>query len=185
MSYFLKFTAIVLAIVCSVSLFAQTASKRMPGAALYVYNINNADKPAPGAEPINVIVDSQRGFNRMNLSKYNETYAIYNRDLHLVWTGYIYIEQEGVYIFSLNYNDTNNFGAPSVIFQINDKNFLKISLDQRLYSNSCSVRMGKGYYKLTFMCRATGESNFSVRMWNKATPLKKIDITPASLYHEE
>ena len=52
-------------------------------------------------------------------------------------------------------------------------------------NDSCSVQMEKGDYEVTVIYRAIYDGDFSLRMWNKNTPLKKIEITPENMLHAE
>ena len=166
---------------------AQEPLKPAPGAALYIYNISDAAKPASDAEPISVTVDSSTQFSKANLSKNGETRKFVNQDLFLVWTGYISITQKGIYTFSMSYETKNPYRAPSVIFQINGKDFLGImqKSQKTKLNDSLALSLDKGDYEIKLICRATGAHDFSVKMWNKLRPLKKIKITPASMVHAE
>ena len=188
MSNYLKTLVAVCTVVCGTYLVsAQEALKVAPGSALYIYNLSDSVKPAPEAEPISVIVDSSAQFSKLNLSKNKETYKFTNQELFLVWTGYISITQKGIYTFSMSYNATNSWMAPSVVFQINGKDFLRIiqSRKENKLNDSLSLALEKGNYEIKLICRATGVHEFSVKMWNKLRPLKKFEITPASMVHAE
>ena len=127
MSNYLKTLVAVCTVVCGTYLVsAQEALKAAPGAALYIYNLSDSVKPAPEAEPISVIVDSSAQFSQGNLRKNNETLKFLNQQLFLVWTGYISITKKGIYTFSMSYNKQHSWNNPSVVFQINDKDFLRI-----------------------------------------------------------
>ena len=182
----IKSLFISLVLIGSVSVIgAAETVKAAPGAALYVYTINNTVRPAPDADPITVIVDKSSMFSG-NLRNNPETQALFKQNLFIVWKGYLAIPTKGTYTFSASFE--SDYGSDNnVIVQVNGKDLLMISQIKRPYkmNDSRSVMLEKGDYEITIIHRAVHNGAFSLRMWNKNNPLKKLNITPAVLLHAE
>ena len=186
MSNLLKTFAVIFAtagIMCMAS--ANDAPKAVPGAEMYVYSITDLKKPTSDADPLAVVVDKSEDFSKGNLRRNSETSKFRNQSVFIVWKGYIAIPQRGVYTFALSYNDPCR-SYDDVFFQINGKDFLDICLlPKSKYNDSRSLLLDKGHYEIKIINRCPNSHDFSIKMWNKARPLKKAKITPAIMVHAE
>ena len=58
-----------------------------PGAVLTIYPNTENGMPAPGADPLEVVLDSCDSFSRDNLKKYNDTRAHHGALVIIAWEG--------------------------------------------------------------------------------------------------
>ena len=161
--------------------------KAAPGAMMFVYNLTDGKRPAPDADCIDVVADNSPSFMKNNLRKYKETDKFADQKIFIVWKGFIRVDEAGTYTISLSFGGSGNGNANHVVFQLNGRDLLTIShfRDSYVMNDSCSVQMEKGDYEVTVIYRAIYDGDFSLRMWNKNTPLKKIEITPENMLHAE
>ena len=186
MSNLLKTFAVIFAtagIMCMAS--ANDAPKAVPGAEMYVYSITDLKKPTPDADPLAVVVDKSEGFAKANLRRNSETAKFLHQNIFIVWKGYIAIPQKGMYTFAMSYDAPSHYYNNNVFFQINGKDFLDIASRHQKYNDSRSLLLDKGHYEIKIINRIEHDFSFSIKMWNKARPLKKANITPAIMVHAE
>ncbi len=182
-----KLLAVVLATVAFACVtIAQDAVKAVPGAMLMVYN----EVPNPDIDPIAVIVDKATSFHKNNLLSDSETKKLANQGVYMMWKGYIHIPAPGKYTFALSYNaDASPYSRDETVLYVNGKAFLGLSMrsgDKQKWNHSGSLTLDKGDYEISILHKAIDHAHsFSLKMWNRATPLKKVTITPAAMVHAE
>lgn len=183
-----KLLAVVLATVSfSCVTIAQEAVKARPGAMLMVYD----DVPNPDLDPIAVIVDKATGFEKGNLRQNSDTEKLVGQGVYMLWKGYIHIPAPGKYTFVLSYDRPSRGEGFETVLYVNSKAFLSLSMfggDKQRWNHSGSLTLDKGDYEISILHKALNGgsySSFSLKMWNRATPLKKVTITPAAMVHAE
>ena len=189
----IKCLVLICAVFCGVfPAFAQETSKTVPGSVLYIYSYTNMLRPAPDTDPITVVVDSGNKFEKSLLQNNKETSKFAVQSVFLVWNGYITIPAKGIYTFSASFIDGTHYTSENnVIIQISKKDILNISKIHKNFKNndSKSVILEKGSYEISVINKSPGSyhhsKDFVLKMWNKLKPLKKFEITPASMYHVE
>lgn len=160
-----------------------------PGAIMTIYSITENGMPAPGADPLEVVLDSSEGFSRNNLKKYKDTEAHYRACNIIAWEGYLNIPADGEYVFS-----GKSFDGNKVNFYINEKKVLFFSSslrDDSSFTASKSLRMKQGDYKVQLYLASpqrnhyeySMSSSFTLQFWSKSNPIKKFPVSPAKLYH--
>lgn len=99
------------------------------------------------------------------------------REYGLVYTGYIYVDKDAVYEFSLRSNDGSRFF-------INDE--LIIENDGRifLYERSAGVHLKQGFHKIRVSYFDNGPAS-ELNLYIKGTNGEKIDLPSAMMYHEK
>ena len=184
--------AMIFTTIIGIAVYAQNAPVAAPGAALYVYTHTDSSAPLPDADPIVAVVDNSDQFSKLNVKKNDETKKFHNQPVFLVWNGYVEIPAKGKYTFALSFDHSGTSGwcHDNVIVKIGTKNILNISkTSKKLKENdSRTLSLEKGDYEFTIIFKLAEDyqrSPFSLKMWNRNRPLKKTNITPATMYHAE
>ncbi len=180
--------AVILAVTAAGTTFAQEELKTAPGAVLMIYSLTDSTRPLPDAEPITAVVDNAQELGGSNVRKNKETQKFANQDVFMVWSGYIAVPQTGKYTLSMSFDSKNSNFNNNVILMVDGSDFLEIShkADGSSKPNdSRALSLTKGAHEITIILKSHGYDSFSIRMWNSATPLRKMAITPATMYHAE
>ena len=161
------------------------------GAILEIYSAS-LQKVRPGAEeePIAVVVDKGNQFCHDNITRNSEVAKYRRQYLFKVWKGYVTIPADGTYVISLSYNyyGLNN---SNTILEISQKPIMFISQVRRRGGESNltatqSIRLSQGSYEFKIIHRSGFRNDtFTLKIWNKKRPLRKMVVTPANMVHVE
>ena len=176
-----------------------------PGSLLSVYARNQDDNTFnPKAAPLDVIVDDNTAFgisslaknpgtNRKFVKKINkaDTFPI---SLFLVWDGYIQIDAEDTYLFSLvqasNKRVYSRYST-DIFFSKETSPCLSINFtNSRSNTNSasCSRNLMKGAYKIRVVWKVTSNNNsppsFLFEYRRKSDPTNTVTINPSNMVYE-
>jgi len=176
-----------------------------PGSLLSVYARNQDDNTFnPKAAPLAVIVDDNTAFdisslamnpetNQKFVSKHNGT-TVFSRSLFLVWDGYIQIDAEDTYSFSLVSTDfrrsTRTYSA-EVYFSKETSPCLSISFSSRTNNSdvsSCSRKLTKGAYKIRVVWKIVSNNfappSFLFEYRRQSDPTNTVQINPSNMVYE-
>lgn len=168
------------------------------GAIALVYDRAQNETTLPAdADPVAAMIDTSEFFNWANLEKSEDTKAYTNANIFVAWKGYIKINADGAYTFSVidGYDWSIN-----MMVRIAGKEIINLAKnnDQKRrrgnnYMASNSVQLQAGYYEIMIVgafqpsrvWKNINPACIKVTMMKKGNPLAKQVITPASLLHEK
>ena len=176
-----------------------------PGAILELYSATlQKVRPDVEAEPIAVVVDKGAQFCHDNVTLNNEVAKYRQQYLFKIWKGYVTIPADGTYVISLSYNYYDKWGTrgpnnSNTILEISGKPIMFISQSRRSagamleghgggsnLNATKSMRLQKGSYEFKIIHRSGFRNDiFTLKLWNKKHPLKKMVVTPANMAHVE
>ena len=168
-----------------------------PGAILELYNATRKKvEPDIDAEPIAVVVDRGNQFCHDNITLNKEVAKYRGQYLFKVWKGYVTVPADGNYVISLSYNHYDKWGTmgpndSNTILAISGKKIMYITQiitrTGGFHLNATkSMKLSKGSYEFKIIHRSGFKNDiFTLKLWDKQRPLKKIIVTPASMAHVE
>ena len=194
-----KIFTLALLLVCSVAFTDDTkVVVAKPGAILELYNASVKEVRPSKENHITTITDLGKQFCHDNVTLYNETKNLRQQYLFKVWTGYITIPEAGEYVVSLSYDIYKphtywgpNPNSENTILDIAGRNILYIHKvytrqDKPKLNASARVTFQKGSYEVKITHRSNYVNDrFTLKIWNRKTPLKKMIITPCDMSHVE
>ena len=198
------FTTFLL-LLCSICFANEQKALAKSGAILEIYSASlQKVRPEAEEEPIAVVVDKGNQFCHDNITLNSEVAKYREQYLFKVWKGYVTIPADGTYVISLSYNYYDKWGTrgpnnSNTILEISEKPIMFISqvrrsagamLEGRNASNHLaatrSVKFSKGSYEFKIIHRSGYKNDiFTLRLWNKKRPLRKMVVTPANMAHLE
>lgn len=151
------------------------------------------------ADPVAAMIDTGERFLADNLEKSEDTKAYTDANIFVAWKGYIKINADGAYTFSVidgaekSCNTMVRIAGKEIINLVKNKETKGRRNRGNAYMASNSVQLQAGYYEIMIV---GAFSNFSyakrinpacikVTLMKKGNPLAKQEITPASLLHEK
>ena len=166
-----------------------------PGATLELYTAS-LRKVRPDTAPIAVVVDFGKQFCHDNITLIKEVAKYRQQLLFKVWKGYVTIPADGDYVVSMSYNRYDKWGTmgpntSNTILEIGGKTIMYITqLPQKgappQIAATEGLRLSEGSYEFKIIHRSGFKNDiFTLKMWNKKSPLKKTIITPADMAYVE
>ncbi len=170
--------------------------KAVPGAYMMFYDHTPADMPSPDAEPLVSIIDNSSDFSWENMRKNKETSEYSNQPGFRVWSGFIKIPAKDMYSFVLScrnygsYQGNRDGSHNNVRVLINGKELLHIYSGERdrvKKNDAKRLLLEGGYYSIQIISKWAiyGVNPFTLKFSPKSNPVKKYDVTPATLFHAE
>ena len=176
-----------------------------PGAILELYDATTQKvRPDIEDEPIAVVVDKGSQFTHCNIIQNKEVARYRDQYLFKIWRGYVTIPADGNYVIALSYNYYDKWGTRGpnnshTILEISGKTIMAIAQGQRSVgamldgrgsagklNATQNIRLQKGSYEFKIIHRSGVKNDvFTLKLWDKKRPLKKIFITPANMAHVE
>ena len=170
------------------------------GAIALVYDRSQDETTLPAdADPVAAMIDTGEGFLVGNLAKSEDTRAYTNANIFVAWKGYIKINADGAYTFSVidgdetSINTMVRIAGKEIINLVKNKETKGRRNRGNAYMASNWVQLQAGYYEIMIVgafcpspyAKYIKPACIKVTVMKKGNPLAKQEITPASLLHEK
>ena len=187
----MKYSGTIFAI-CAIFLSASSfaAETAVPGAMLFIYNMQKGTLPPPNADPVEVTADTGKTFSRDVLAAGAETRRLLREKLFMVWKGYISVPEDGEYTLSMSYNTRSIGHDDHATLFVDGKSVLEIASGRNFrIADARSLPLSRGAHEIAIVYR-THPLPFrgvcvSLAMWNRKTPFRKMSVTPRTMTHAE